>query len=412
MRIRSQYILTIVTNAIFLLSGCKGHTAGEEPPAPQTTGIIMPCIYADVSVPDTLVSRTYTPCTVRFTDFDCSICLDTEASLRLRGNSTSHYPKRPFLLKFPKKQKLYTMPEAKSWVLLANYLDKTLLRNALAFHMAQDSRLSWTPHSQFVEWYYNDVYKGVYQLCEKVQLNKNRVVVPDNGWMVEVDSWVAEEDIYFRTPHMEQPIRIDELANEENSSEQIEKIKTLFLKADSVLFSDNFCSVDSGWRLYLDEKSWGDWYLINEIAKNNDASLFSSCFMHSGFDGKIVMGPIWDFDIAFGNSIWNDCVSPEGFHIAKARWMERLLQDVQFKSAVRERFLFFYSRKEDYIYYILQSAAGLRPYALANDSVWHTIGVKLDANPVVYETYDEEIEALVQWLERRFEWMKETFTAE
>ena len=330
--------------------------------------------------------------------------MDETGKIHLRGNSTSEFPKRPFSLKFDHPISLCGMREAKSWVLLANYFDKTMLRNALAFKMSEDSRLDWTPTSQFVELYYNDEPKGVYQLCEKVQVCSSRLHLSPNDWLIEIDGRVdLDNDIYFYTPHMPVAWRI-----EWPKIPQVDSIHQFVLSAEETLFGDNLSKHDNGWRLYLDEESWIDWYLINEITKNFDANFNSSCFLHSREGAKIVMGPVWDFDISTGNiNSLGDERYPYGWHIRKTNWYARLFEDAAFREMVKKRFGYFYERRSKYSQFLRSNAARLCPYANENDSIWHTFGVKVGPNPIAYGSYDEEVEALVLWLEQRFEWMNE-----
>lgn len=286
-------------------------------------------------------------------------------------------------MKLASEMPIFGMPSAKSWVLLANYFDSTMLRNALAFHMAEDSRLDWTPRSRFTELYYNLTDEGIYQVCEKIQVHPNRLNLSADGWLVEIDMRHSDEkDRWFITPHMEQPIcfRYPESAT---FTSQDSSVIRFFSEADSVLFSATFADFIEGWRHYLDEPSWIDWYLINEIAKNNDAIFFSSCYMHSGEDGKIVMGPVWDFDLAFGNSAFNDTDKPQGWHVRTENWYARLFEDPAFAAAVKERFEWFYDHQDDYYRFLRSSAENLQPHV-----------------------QNENVETLIQWLEERINWMK------
>ena len=121
------------------------------------------------------------------------------------------------------------------------------------------------------------------------------------------------------------------------------------------------------------------------------------------------MGPVWDFDIAFGNVNYNDNDKPEGLWIAGATWYSRLLSDRNFQDKVKERFLYYYGKREDLYEFIDGYAAYLKPYIDRNEERWHTMNQLLWANNEVFETYQEYIDSLKNWLERRFEWMKENY---
>lgn len=366
----------------------------------------FPKIKVEVPIADTLLEKKNVPCVFLLTDKEGQEVLDEDAKIRLRGNSTALFPKRPFRIKLSEKTSLCGMPQAKQWILLANYFDKTMLRNALAFKLSEDSRLAWTPRYRFVELYYNDAHKGTYQLCEKVQVHANRVEVPQDGWLIEVDGRVdTTKDVFFNTKQMPVVFRI-EWPKVQQDDPCVDSIRTVFLKAEEALFGAEFADQAKGWQNYLDKESWVDWYLINEITKNFDANFNSSCYMHSGYDGKIVMGPVWDFDISMGNTnSLGDERLPQGWYIRRTNWYTRLFEDPEFVSAVKERFAYFYNQRENYYQYIRDHATKLRPHALKNDKIWHTIGVLIGPNPIAFRTYDKEVEVLIGWLKQRFEWI-------
>ena len=344
------------------------------------------------------------PCSIKISDSTTEIT-DSEAFIRLRGNSTAEFPKRPFQISLSHKKPVLGMAPAKKWVLLANYFDKTMLRNALAFRMAEDSRLGWTPHYCFVDLFYNGAYKGTYQLCEKVEVNTNRVNVPEDGWLIEIDARANENDNYFRTLHMENPFRID-WPHKTLTQYQKEQIQASLTQAETTLFGDNFTHPVDGWRKYLDEDTWVDWFLINEIAKNGDGNFYSSCYMHQDTCGKIAMGPLWDYDTCFGNNIFDAPRNPEGFYVRDAQWFARLMEDSAFAEKVRNRFSFFYAQQAIYYDFIRKTAADIRPRVDMNNSVWHTIGAQISPFLTPNATYDEDVEELVLWLQKRFEWLK------
>ena len=127
--------------------------------------------------------------------------LVTNLRIRGRGNSTWSFPKKPYQIKFDNKENVLGMPKDKKWILLANYSDKTMLRNELAFDLSRYSNLNWTSESRFVELFINNEYLGVYQIAQKVEESSNRVNIGDNGYLLEVDqlSRLDPDDVFFET---------------------------------------------------------------------------------------------------------------------------------------------------------------------------------------------------------------------
>lgn len=330
------------------------------------------------------------------------------ANIKGRGNSTWEMPKKPYKLKFDTKIQLLGEPKDKSWVLLANYLDKTFLRNQTAFYMGEISNLDYTPHFHFVELILNGRYDGTYQLGENLKVSKDRVNVGDDGFLLEIDAKAGIDEVVFSTPHLISPVNIKEpavAAGDDNYN----YIRDFVLKAENALFSDNFTDKDNGWQKYMDLESFVDWYLINEIAKNNDACLYSSCFMNLKRGGKLKMGPLWDFDIAFGNSNYNNTHLTSGFWIKNTTWFTRLFQDPAFVAKVKERFDYFYGRRNDIIRDINENATYLQYSAQENNNKWHTLytNVWFDAGV----SYAKEVLSLKEWINARFEWLKSEFDA-
>ena len=228
--------------------------------------------------------------------------VEARVNIKGRGNSSWKYAKKPFRLKFDEKISLLDMHKDKSWVLIPNYNDKSMLRNSMAFYMSSISNIDYTPENHFIDLTFNDKYWGTYLLCEKLKIAKHRVNVGDDGFLFEIDfRCVGESDArYFSIPHLESVINIKE-PDVAYSDANFRYAKDFVNKADKALFSNNFTNPSTGWQAYMDMDSFVDFYLIQEISKNLDGALYTSCYMHLARGGKLKMGPIWDMDVAFGN---------------------------------------------------------------------------------------------------------------
>ena len=217
---------------------------------------------------------------------------ESDVTIKGRGNSTWSLPKKPYALKFDKKTSLLGEPKDKSWVLLANYTDKTNLRNEASFFMGRISNLEWTPRTHFVELFMNEVYCGTYQLCEKIKIADSRVNITDDGYLMEIDQpdRIGPEDISFKTKNLTFCVKDPDI---EKNGERHKWISDYVNKAEEALLGSNFLDETEGYANYFDKVSFVDWYLINEITKNNDACFFSSCYLNITPGGKLKMGPLW-----------------------------------------------------------------------------------------------------------------------
>ena len=328
-------------------------------------------------------------------------------NIRGRGNSSWYNAeKKSYRLKFEEKQSLLGRGKDKSWSLIANYFDKTLLRNELAFHMSRKSRLAYTPATDYVEVYLNGSYEGVYVLCDHLKTGSHRM---DADYLMEIDVRAEDEDIQVHLQYLGQPVVVKDPDDISYQSEEYTYISGFLTAAENALYSTSYTSPETGYRQYFDLDSFIDWYLINEIAKNNDAVLYTSCYMNHNEGGKLCMGPVWDFDIAFGNVNYNDNDNPQNLWINRSSWYHHLLSDPAFEDKVKERFMFYYNMQDELCEFIDDYAEYLKPYIDKNEERWQTLNKFLWPNPVVFETYQEHIDSLKSWLKTRLEWMKENY---
>ena len=332
-------------------------------------------------------------------------------SVYIKGRGSSSWtvsPKKSYRLKFDNKVSLLDEPKDKSWVMIANYFDKTMLRNQTAYYMGKLSNLEYTPRFHFVDLFFNGKYDGTYMLGDKLKIGKNRVNVGDNGFLLEVDGRAPDEGkVHFFTDRLKYPISIHE-PDVETGDDNYTYVYEYLNQIETVLFSEQFRDVENGWQKYLDIESFVDWYIIHEITKCGDPLCFyTSCYMHFERGGKIKMGPIWDFDLTMGNSINPQIWPTEGWVLdIGSPWYERLFEDPVFVKEVKERFQYFYAKKEDVIKYINENANYLQYSAIENNNRWNVLYEPHFASHDIIGNYFNEVQYLKNWLNDRFEWMK------
>lgn len=340
--------------------------------------------------------------------------VESRVNIKGRGNSSWKFPKKPFRLKFDQKVSMLDMHKDKSWVLIPNYNDKSMLRNSLAFYMSSISNLDYTPESHFVELIFNGKYWGTYQLCEKVKISNHRVAVGDDGFLVEIDSRAPGESgsHFFQVPHLENVVNVKD-PDEELTDEGLRYVRDFIVKADAALFSSKYTDPNVGWRAYMDMDSFVDWYLIQEIGKNLDGNFDTSCYMHLARGGKLMMGPIWDMDVAYGNidQANQSCYRPTGFHIMYVQWYSRLFKDPAFVRRVKERFNYFYRHQNEILANVNADAQYLKYSAQENNDVWHLLNTYTWPNYNVWGSYQNEVQELKEWFVTRMNWLKTQFDA-
>jgi hypothetical protein len=171
-----------------------------------------------------------------------------------------------------------------------------------------------------------------------------------------------------------------------------------------VLYSGSFTDLEEGYRKYLDVDSFIDWYLVNEITKNQDASFLTSVFMYYNGE-KYCMGPVWDFDISLGNYKDYPGEYSDGFHIKNSVWISRLFEDPDFVAQTKDR---WNAKKHEFFalpQYIDERAAYLNAAQTQNFRKWDILGVSVWPNVVVPGNYQGEIAYLKSWLVARLAWL-------
>ena len=251
------------------------------------------------------------PSYVRIIDTDNSYVIDT-ATTRLRGNASLNFAKKPYRIKFESKQRPLDAPaKAKKWTLISNYGDKTLMRNLLAFHISEVIGMPYTPYGRSVDVILNGEYKGCYQLCDQIEVNKNRVNIDEmetsdisgealtGGYLWEIDAYADQEVSWFNSNH-NIPVTIKSPDEEDITPEQSKYVANFFNKMEETVYATYFDNKDYGWRSILDAETFLKHFLIGELSGNTDTYWSVYQYKKRGED-KAYTGPVWDFDIAFDN---------------------------------------------------------------------------------------------------------------
>ena len=330
-----------------------------------------------------------------------------------RGNSSWYIAqKKSFRLKFDKKVSLLGEPKDKSWVLIANAFDKTMLRNEVAYFIGRLSNLEYTPKFHFVELFLNGYYWGTYMLGDKLKISENRVNVGKDGYLLEVDQRAPEEnEPHFKVKHLDQPVNIKD-PDVVVGDEKYTYIMNYIQEADSILFSENFKDPINGWQKYMDIDSFVDWYIIHEIARNYDPlHLYTSCFMNIKKGGKLRMGPIWDFDVTFGNNQNPEVYPIEGLAGKKSSWYYRLLEDPVFLQRVKVRYSFFYQSRDNIFKYLNENSLYLRYSIIENNNRWGVLYNMGFGNHDVWGSYQNEVQQLKNWIYNRMNWLNNYFVS-
>lgn len=347
--------------------------------------------------------------------------------IRGRGNSTWGMPKKPYKIKLESKASILGMPADKEWALLANYADKTLLRNVVAMELSRICGFSWTPRMVSVEVYMNDSYQGVYTLCEHKKVSSARVnidVVGENdndsesitgGYYLEIEQNMDETTCFYTSMGVPMMFSDPEIP----SAAQLEYVKNLFTDYENALRNANYSDTGNGCFAYIDEKSFIDNYIVQELTKNIDGNLRKSTFLTKEKGKKLEMYHLWDFDLTLGNCDYFQSDvgggldnSHTGFFIRNyssngknSGWYYLMFKDKDFTAKVRARWDELMPQLLQIPDFIREQAFILEDAQKRNFKKWDILGTYVWPNAKVLGTYDAEVNYLIDFYSARLEWL-------
>jgi CotH kinase protein/Bacterial Ig-like domain (group 3)/Bacterial Ig domain len=434
----------------------------------------LPIVRIDTGGTPIVDKTTDVPGTITITSSDGSIAYlpsstntDNTGTFHLHGNSTISMPKKPYHVKLTTSLDLLnvmglscpyitsgkgnpTCDKSKSFILLANYDDKSLLRDWSASALANAipiggnylseqasagttppspsgtaAVMPWAPHSLFVELYLNGAYEGNYQLIEEVKVDSHRVNITElaetditdditGGYLLEIDHR-ADEAFIWKTPKGVPIGLIDpDFTPDPEVPEQTSYIKNYVDQAETALYSSSFTNPTTGWRNYFDEASAVNFYIVNDVMGNVDGGdFFSSDYLYKAIDNQyLYMGPIWDFDISSGNVNYEPIYNPTvPWMQTAAPWYKQWFKDPAFKADVIKQWNALQSGAvfTNWIASINAQASGLQQSQANNFARWPMLGERVWPNPEASSTYDAEVAYLTNWLTLRIAYLDSQF---
>jgi hypothetical protein len=365
-----------------------------------------------------------------FNDYDGII------GIEIRGSSSQSFEKKNYGFETRLEDgtnnnvSLLGLPAENDWILHGPYSDKSLMRNALAYHLGNQMG-RWNPHTRFCELYINDDYQGVYVLIEKIKRDDNRLDIAalnpgeitgsdlTGGYILSIDRasdhyWISP----FKGSNYIGEIVINYVYPEYDSmpAEQRNYIRYYVTYFENALFSGDYQDPAKGYRAYADPASYIDYFLISELSRNVDAYRLST-FFYKDKDGKLTMGPLWDFDLAFGNANYYEASEIQGWMIYTVDtwdsyqtplWWDKLREDDYFNAEMKLRWEELRNGPFhlDSIFAYIDSASVLLADAQERNFYrFPILGIYVWPNYFVGDTYEEEIGFLKEWISQRILWI-------
>jgi hypothetical protein len=351
--------------------------------------------------------------------------------IEIRGSTSQSFPKKSYAFETEENNGqncnvcLIDMPKENDWILYGPYSDKSLIRNALAYQLSREMG-QYASRSRFCELIINEEYAGVYVLTEKIKQDKNRVDISEidsddnagdsltGGYILKIDRIGTNGCSGWRTPVGLIYMNWHDPDCVELTDEQEAYSKNFIAEFENALFSDGFSDPVNGYLPFIDANSFFDYLIVNELAKNIDAYRIST-FMYKDRDskgGKLIMGPVWDFNIAFGNVDYLNGFRTDSLQAFKFPWWNRFLQDSVFSKNLRERWIFHRhnSLSIDRIFGIIDSMTTVLEEAQRrNFKRWDILNTDIWPNYYIGGNYYAEIDYLKGWLVNRLNWLDNYF---
>lgn len=359
---------------------------------------------------------------------------DSNIAIEIRGASSQSFPKKNygFETRLPDGNNnnisLLGMPEENDWVLHGPYSDKSLLRNVLAYHVGTKTG-EYTPRTQLCELYINGDYRGVYMLTEKIKRDKNRVDIANlkpedvagkeltGGYILQIDRddgdittdgwWSNSQPSKFYAHHIPNAEDIQPL--------QQEFIKSFITSFETTMASTNY---DEDYTDFVDRNSWVNYFLATEIGKHIDAYKLSF-YMHkkkSTNGGKLHFGPLWDFNLGFGNFDFVCSPDPQGWTYefqgtcdnAHPFWVKKMTDIPEVSNQINCRWQELRAgawHTDSLMQFLDDRLAEMGDASDRNFERWPVLGTYVWPNDYIGETYEEEVTFLKTWLTQRLAWM-------
>lgn len=323
-------------------------------------------------------------------------------SVRCRGNSSfKDMPQHSYRLHSKKAFSLLGLPPHKNWVLVTSYADRSLVRNRVAYGLAGALGAKDIPMTRYVELFINGSYEGVYLLSEAPKDVAVRAGTAESGYLVEVDIKYHSGDVVFFGKN-KRPFNIH--YPKAASAEQVEKVRKHIENFERFL-SEDFPKADglddlSRW---IDNEAFLRYYWIQELSKNPDYFLSSTYFAWK--EGKPVrMGPVWDFDAAFG--IYPKGTSYKDWRAQKNGWSAPLFRNAAFKEAARDYWKSHRATFEAMLDSIDAYGALLAPAAANNFRRWPILqDTQNRFHTGKFKSYEDAVRSLKIWYRYRMNWI-------
>ncbi len=341
-------------------------------------------------------------------------------NVRGRGNASWRMsPKKSYRIKLDNKESILGLDANRDWVLVPNYYDKSLIRNAVAHKMAEQmEHLYYNPTHIMIDLFINGKYMGVYSVSDKIEVSEEKVCignttgVKDPGFFIEI-GWDYDEKLYYGKDYFDTDLLyrlfVKEPEIEKRYSPEMNYIIDYIEKTENAIVNLD------GYDNYIDVAAFVDWFIIAELTNNTEMAFYRSCYFYKPEGGKLIMGPVWDFDMAFGNHTgdvknYDKWATAEAtYHEIGINWASYLIKDKVFMNKVKAR----WEQKGEILLKtaldaIDEYSTQVSESQAENFKVWDIMDKRVGlgrVDPKKYNTYEKQVEYLREFVTKRASWI-------
>lgn len=402
---------------------------GNDAKLPQLTNLPTISIHT-VNTQDITSKETYVKGIISVI-YDNGTKIYTDSlEIRGRGNNSWTHPKKPYRLKLQTSTNFMDLPaKGRNWTLINNYGDKTLMRNMLAFDFSKRLEMPYTSPAEAVDVVLNGDYKGCYQLCDHIDVRKNRVDIEEmsstdltGGYMIEIDAYADEEPKKFTSSAYGIPVTIKYPDEDDITPTQEQYIASHFESLVSTTQGGNYKDSQNGFRKYMDLESFLRHFLVGEYSGNTD-TYWSVRMTKQKDDDKFYFGPVWDFDLAFENdnrtypinanaSVTNKWLyNSDGSSAAGGTrdFVNRILSDQNVENRLEEIYAHYRDNgkiSENALINVVDSfATKINVSQQLNFKRWNIMNSYVHMNPAIYGSYEGEVNNVKNYIRGRINWI-------
>lgn len=378
---------------------------------------------------------TYKLCTLSYTDENSVTTVYDSVQIRGRGNSTWNLAKKPYRIKFKSKEKFLGKgyAKAKSWTLIANAGDKTMMRDAVASALGEFMGMDFNPAYKFVDLELNGSYLGTYQISDQIDVRPHRVNIYEQeeaitdttditgGYLLEVDGFADftwNKDGFYTNHYV--PVRVHSPDEDIIDSRQLNYIWNYVNEFERRLYAGNYDDPAQSYRSMVDTVSLVNWYLGVEIPANVDG-FYSTYFYKDRDDSLLYWGPMWDYDIAFNNDSRTDRggtyqsntteqLMADVAYSGSKGWVNEMWKDTWFQKRVNSRFKQLVDEGvETYLNQVIDSLSNLLQASQELNYEKWGISKRMYHERVLYSSYDQYVTDLKTFINQHLTYLATAF---